>query len=506
MNPAVPDTKGGVGTSFKGTARYLLHDKDAGTDERVAWTETRHMATDDPELAWRVMAATAKDAPRLKEEHHARVQAELPEDERTPYKASKGSHNHVFHYALTWHEDEAPYLTRDEMMRCAFGSIRELKAEGLQALIVCHHEPKADDRHLQNPHVHIMLNRVDPETGRIRAIDSNSERKLSNWALKYSRDFRERNGTIDHAPKREENAMKRANRVPYEAERRVKRADYERMKKAVTRDDGREIRLDPVRAQALKKQEAEADHRLARDERAMTVRHRKQWAGLVADHNARKAHINADADATKNLAKRQISQGYEPKWRALRDAQEAEKRAMVDKERSLAGKVENTVSALRSIWRDRRETDTRQVVSDTFAAVGSQGGRMAALEKAHRKAQSALAGSQKADTRVALSDIEARRKAAISENYERHGREREQLKFTQAGDRAKARAAWRARGEAKTAAWRSLAASERHRQDYRAAADPPARAVSRSAGDDRAAKSAPDKPKRSRSRRRRTRE
>ena len=57
------------GASFKGLAAYLLHDKDqATTSDRVAWVETVNIATQSPQAAWRVMALTAMDAARLKEQ------------------------------------------------------------------------------------------------------------------------------------------------------------------------------------------------------------------------------------------------------------------------------------------------------------------------------------------------------------------------------------------------------------------------------------------------------
>ena len=61
------------GTSFKGAAAYYLHDKDASTSERVAWTATQNLVTDNPEMAWRIMAATAKDQARLKEQAGGRT-------------------------------------------------------------------------------------------------------------------------------------------------------------------------------------------------------------------------------------------------------------------------------------------------------------------------------------------------------------------------------------------------------------------------------------------------
>ena len=57
------------GRSFRGAAAYLLHDKGrATTSHRLAWTETRNLATDDPHVAWRVMAATSLDSGRLKKQ------------------------------------------------------------------------------------------------------------------------------------------------------------------------------------------------------------------------------------------------------------------------------------------------------------------------------------------------------------------------------------------------------------------------------------------------------
>jgi len=46
------------GTSFKGAGLYYLHDKKADTSERVAWTQTRNIQSDSPNMALRVMADT----------------------------------------------------------------------------------------------------------------------------------------------------------------------------------------------------------------------------------------------------------------------------------------------------------------------------------------------------------------------------------------------------------------------------------------------------------------
>ena len=60
------------GRSFKGAVAYYAHDKrqegeaERLTSDRVAWTHTVNLATDDPERAWRIMAHTAMSQDELK--------------------------------------------------------------------------------------------------------------------------------------------------------------------------------------------------------------------------------------------------------------------------------------------------------------------------------------------------------------------------------------------------------------------------------------------------------
>lgn len=83
------------------------------------------------------------------------------------------------------------------MMRAVEGSLKALNAEHLQAVVVCH----TDQKH---PHLHVILNRVDPATGRMFST-SNDRLKLSDWANQYERE----RGLIV-TPKREEKRQIRA--------------------------------------------------------------------------------------------------------------------------------------------------------------------------------------------------------------------------------------------------------------------------------------------------------
>ncbi len=152
------------GTSFKGAGAYYLHDKDASTAERVAWTETINLGTQDPGRALKVMAGTALDQAALKA--------------AAGIKASGRSSDQVVQtYSLSWHPDERP--SQATMLQAARESLVVLGIADRQALIVCHR----DQRH---PHLHLIVNRVSPADGRLNAT-GRQQLKLSRWAEDWER-------------------------------------------------------------------------------------------------------------------------------------------------------------------------------------------------------------------------------------------------------------------------------------------------------------------------------
>ena len=155
------------GRSFGGVADYCLHDRwvpgegHPESAERVEWTETRNLATEQGDRAARIMAATAEASPDLKR---------LAGGAATGRKLEKP----VCHYSLNWARDEKP--DRQEMRRAAEGSLKALGMERHQALIVSHRDGQ--------PHVHVIANRVEPESGLAAGL-SRSKLKLSKWAEEY---------------------------------------------------------------------------------------------------------------------------------------------------------------------------------------------------------------------------------------------------------------------------------------------------------------------------------
>ena len=158
----------GLGRSFAGVAAYCLHDqREPGepqpeTDERVEWTDTRNLPTSRGDRAAAVMAATAAAAPEFK-----RLAGGSP--------GGRKLEKPVCHYSLNWAKDETP--DRQEMSRAVDESLKALGLEGHQALIVAH-------RDKEHRHVHVIVNRVDLESGRSAGL-SKSKLRLSKWAEGY---------------------------------------------------------------------------------------------------------------------------------------------------------------------------------------------------------------------------------------------------------------------------------------------------------------------------------
>ena len=169
----------GRGFSFKGAGLYYLHDKGStSSSERVAFTSTVNLSTDDPEQALRFMADTA-------------MSAEQNKVNRTGAKQRAGT---VFTLSLSWAPDENPSVR--EMQRCAKEVLAKLGLSEHEALLVGHNDTA-------HPHIHIICNLVHPEEGTIGDL-TYSQRKLQRWASNYEYD----QGLI-RCPEREANAVRR---------------------------------------------------------------------------------------------------------------------------------------------------------------------------------------------------------------------------------------------------------------------------------------------------------
>lgn len=168
------------GHSFAGAWRYYAHDKrtaeqqaqgqSVSTRERVAFIHTENLSgIEDDRAAVGLMIDTARQSKRC----------EKP----------------VYAFSLAWHPDEeAP--DQLHMIEAGRDALKALGMQAHQALMVAH----TDTAH---PHIHVIVNRVHPDTGKAVNLYKDQE-KLSAWALAYERT----QGKI-HCPARTFNVLAR---------------------------------------------------------------------------------------------------------------------------------------------------------------------------------------------------------------------------------------------------------------------------------------------------------
>ena len=257
MVPHLPQGKG-TGSSFKGAGMYYLHDKGSEvTSERVGATMTLNLATNNPHAAWRVMAATAMNQNQIKREAGTKA---------TGRKLTQP----VFAYSLSWSPDETPEATH--MLEEAKKSLEVLGLSEHQALVVQHTDT-------QHPHVHILVNRVHPDTG-IAAKLSHSRQKLDRYAMNYE----------------QQHGIKCQNRIKNEQKRELAQQHREKRIKALRETRGREIE-DATRKiyRAYKQAEWDASKRHCDEDMQLARRHNslkeklKSWfdfRGVLPDQHA----------------------------------------------------------------------------------------------------------------------------------------------------------------------------------------------------------------------------
>jgi len=163
------------GHSFKGVTAYLLHDKNAETSERLAWTQTYNLHTDDVEKASRFMAWTDMSRDHIKRQHEeytAMIEEREPKHSNAGRPAEAGN---AYHFSLAWSPNET--LNKEQMIEAAQASVERLGMSEHQHYFVAH-----DDT--DHAHVHVVVNLAHPVTGLIADVYKDRE-KLDRWSNEY---------------------------------------------------------------------------------------------------------------------------------------------------------------------------------------------------------------------------------------------------------------------------------------------------------------------------------
>lgn len=403
------------GRSFRGAAAYLLHDIEADTSERVAWTSTKNLAMDDPEVAWRVMAATAMNADELKRQAGVK-------------NTGRKSNQHVLHMTLSWHPDEQNELDPDEMLGSAEAALLALGASDRQALIVCH-----DDK--EHAHVHVLINRVSPEDGRM--LSSSFERlKASEWAQQYE----EARGQVFCHERVVNNAARKRGEYT-RGKPNEPRHLHEQAKRAINDNQAPKDRAD---TEAKVREQRRKDQEVGKRSRDIADRNAKQWAKLSTDHKNRKTEIRQASKAAIAQQKDTIRKDYRPRWIELHHEQQAELRAHELGEDSRLGRLKNAAKAIN--FRGLMQSGERKkAISEAFQGFSDGDIRLSGLKRQLEARSRELAREQKQAEATAADKYKAEQAAQLENNRRRYITERADLVLKQQMDRAAQRAAWRTR-------------------------------------------------------------
>lgn len=445
------------GTSFRGVMTYLLHDKrqpgeaDPGfqTSERVAWSEILNMdAAPNIHAATRIMIDTARQAERIKAENGsggAGRKGELP----------------VFHMSLQWRGDELGHDDRDKMEAAARDVLRLMKLDHLQAVMVAHKDTA-------NPHVHIVVNRRDPETGLMANLDY---RTLAGKLDRLCYDWERGNGKIvspDRAAKYEAQEQKRRSRPtdPDElkkhkedrkAARKSRKAEAAKTEAATASDLQKVADTKPTAGdrqdQDAKKPRQESDQakpkplspgQILKDlSDAQKARHAAEWTAWKVQAARDRAAIYRWADAQKKAADAAAKEACRPHWGAhFRDDRDR-RRAFEQRERAgFFGVVRNAIDAARVQLRKGMVDQSRGLFGQTVRNVLSAKARREGMEVYLSGRADSFRGWVNGCRDIEREKVEALKRDALAQMTTRLDREKSAIKAQHDLERGKMREAW----------------------------------------------------------------
>lgn len=393
----VPNIKNGA--SFLGAGKYYLHDKATKrdvpnhekpkTDERVSFMDTRNCVNDDPELALHEMWATAERRDALKMAAGIRRGGQPSSDQV------------VKTISLSWHPSETP--TPEQMIEAADQFLAKMGWQEHQAVYIGHNDTA-------HPHIHIILNRVHPESGRM-LDDRNDFKRAQAWGLEYERE----QGRI-FCEKRLETERDRnsAERTPAAANENIPHHIHEMARAAelvFVRGEQQRLALDMLEREDLKREQREERQAWFEDGAKIlkTARH-EVW--------------------------REVHEDYKPDWREFyrdKETREAEADA-----HSVSAVARAMYFAKEGQWEQARAAfDNRDAVRDVVGADLAERRKALRAEQMEeaRALQTMVCDDLRAAREIAYKDLLERQSAERTELRERHA-QGERYERTPPADRA----------------------------------------------------------------------
>ncbi|MEQ1694813.1 MAG: relaxase/mobilization nuclease domain-containing protein [Hyphomicrobiaceae bacterium] len=412
----IPNIK--KGKSFVGAGRYYLHDKQAGvaekskvqlqTNDRVAWSETRNCANTDPELALVEMWKTADDQAYLK----------LASGQNT---GGRKTTDPVKTISLSWHPTETP--TREDMITAADGFLAKMGWAEHQAVYLAHNDTA-------HPHMHIILNRVHPETG--LTLDDYKDKKRSQaWALDYERE----QGRVWCEKRLEtENGQHRAanTNLPHNVIEMTRAAERAYAVQEKSREDLDKLDRDLLKQNQRAEREAFFDDgkSLFKQTRLdvfneVRAEFKETWRDYYRDKQDREAEAEASSQTAIGRALYFAKHGeFEQAWAAIGDKDSvrdavrgefAERRADIRQEQTATTRIRQELAS--DELRVRREDDYKALIERQAAERAEMRALHALGERADPAGDRAASlVAQTLDARSANQNIDPAAKAPVAAN------------------------------------------------------------------------------------------
>jgi hypothetical protein len=367
----------GTGSSFKGAGLYYLHDKKSETRERVAFTHTENLPTLDPDKALKCMAYTALRQQELKARAGGSTKGRKLE-------------NPVYCYSLSWAPGEDP--SQEEMITVAKESLAALGLAEHETLLVGHN----DEPH---PHIHVIVNRVHPETG-IAAKLSKDFLTLSKWAEGYERS----QGKIRCEQRVENNALRKQGE--FVKDRHSKR---------------------------------EAEYLRWRIERVSDVADKRVMEGKVIydRFDAERDRLRQAKERDVDALRKRTAEANRTLWRDLFAIQKQERERLAAAQKNSFGRLRFFISTHRPDFRDRGKSARLELLKGAFTAFIGSKRQFERLDEKQKADRIKFGGKLNERAAPMVRRVEERHKPALEELRRRQGEELYELRMRQSRESQK---------------------------------------------------------------------
>ena len=369
------------------------------------------------------MAATAMNADQLKQQNRE------AEGKRSQASGQSNAKN-VYAYSLAWSPDEQGKITREEMTTAAEDTLERLGFKDHQAMFICHNDT-------DHPHVHVLVNKVNPETGK-----SHNPHRDFNKLDKWANDYRKDRGEEDLCPNR---AKKWENHDAGKSNKNREKQTNARLEKGQSKTLHDK---DPY-ATKTRKNLADRGNRISEIGKRQKARHAQEWTDHKASNKATRDAIYSKYERPMDEARSKLEQAkfhkaaiYD-KFAAIREQRVEMVKANFKPAMSALGKQQRQIRAQWQAWEDnplgrlsnattaaffyRKTEHSRGLLSDIKMMMQAKDQRLAALESIHRVQFDKLSKQMKTEIGAVKKQVNAVRDQELTPHKEAYSAAREEM-------------------------------------------------------------------------------